>query len=140
MSMEVISNTDRLLGDYLKASIHKNAKISIAASCFSLYAYEALKKELESVEKIRFIFTSPTFVTDGVKKEMREFYIPKLYREKSLYGTEFEIRLKNELTQKAIAKECGEWIRQRVKFKSNKTSGLLQGMINIDNGEEKTTY
>ena len=140
MSIEVISNTDRLLGDYLRASIQKNAKISIAASCFSLYAYEALKTELESAEEIRFIFTSPTFVTNGVKKEMREFYIPKLTREKSLYGTEFEIRLKNELTQMAIAKKCGEWIRQKVKFKSNKTSGLLQGMINVDNGEERVTY
>ena len=138
--MEVITNIDRLLGDELKTVIRKNGKISIAASCFSIYAYEALKKELEGVEEVRFIFTSPTFVTDTAKKEMREFYIPKLNRERSLYGTEFEIKLKNELTQKAIAKECSAWIQQKVKFKSNKTSGLLQGMINIENSQEKITF
>ena len=138
--MEVISNIERLLGDNLRTAIRKNAKISIAASCFSIYAYEALKKELEGVQEVRFIFTSPTFVTDAAKKEMREFYIPKLNREKSLYGTEFEIKLKNELTQKAIAKECSAWIQRKVKFKSNKTSGLLQGMINIENQADKLTY
>src|SRR5690554_3300580 len=138
--MEVITNIDRLLGDDLKTVIRKNAKISIAASCFSIYAYEALKKELEGVEEVRFIFTSPTFVTDAAKKEMREFYIPKLNREKSLYGTEFEIKLKNELTQKAIAKECSAWVQRKVRFKSNKTMGLLQGMINIENPQKKITY
>lgn len=138
--MEVITNIDRLLGDDLKTVIRKNAKISIAASCFSIYAYETLKKELEGVEEVRFIFTSPTFVADAAKKEMREFYIPKLNREKSLYGTEFEIKLKNELTQKAIAKECSAWVQRKVRFKSNKTMGLLQGMINIENPQKKITY
>ena len=71
---------------------------------------------------------------------MREFYIPKLNREKSLYGTEFEIKLKNELTQKAIAKECSAWVQRKVRFKSNKTMGLLQGMINIENPQKKITY
>nr|WP_206708651.1 hypothetical protein [Koleobacter methoxysyntrophicus] len=132
--MEVINNIGKTLGDDLKKTIDKKARLSIAASCFSIYAYEALKKELAQIEELRFIFTSPTFVTDKLKKEKREFYIPKLNREKSLYGTEFEIRLKNELTLKAIAKECSQWIKQKVTFKSNNTSGTLQGFINVENG------
>ncbi|CAM3982358.1 hypothetical protein COLU111180_17855 [Cohnella lubricantis] len=84
------------------------------------------------MEEIRFIFTSPAFVADNFKKEKREFYIPKRGREKSLYGTEFEIRLKNEMTLKAIAKECGDWVRSKVTFKSNRTSGTMQGMFNIE--------
>ncbi len=138
--MEIINNIDRLLGDDLKSVINKESKISIAASCFSLYAYEKLKKELETIDEIRFIFTSPTFIADSAKKEKREFYIPKLNREKSLYGNEFEIRLKNELTQKAIARECSDWIRRKVKFKSNKTSGTMQGFVNVENKDEAVTY
>jgi len=138
--MDVINNIDKKLGDDLKKTIGKKARLSIAASFFSIYAFEALKKELEQIEELRFIFTSPTFVTDKFKKEKREFFIPKLTREKSFYGTEFEIRLKNELTLKAIAKECSKWIKQKVTFKSNNTSGTLQGFINVENGTEKVTY
>ncbi|MUT65662.1 helicase-related protein [Paenibacillus sp. NEAU-GSW1] len=138
--MEVINNIDQLLGDDLKQSIRKGSKLSIAASCFSIYAYEALMKELNQVDEVRFIFTSPTFVADSFKKEKREFYIPKLNREKSLYGTEFEIRLKNEMTLKSIAKECSEWIRKKVTFKSNSTSGTMQGMANLQSTDESVTY
>lgn len=138
--MEVINNIERLLGDDLKVNIVKDSKVSIAASCFSIYAYEKLKKQLEGIKELDFIFTSPTFISDIIKKEKREFYIPKLNREKSLYGTEFEIKLKNEMTQKAIARECGEWIKRKVKFKSNKTSGALQSFINIEVCEDAITY
>lgn len=103
--MEVINNIDKRLGDDLRMAFCRDAKVSIAASYFSIYAYEALKSELERVKELRFIFTSPAFIADQFPKEKRESYIPKLDREKSLYGTELEIRLKNELSQKAIARE-----------------------------------
>ena len=108
--MEIIDNINRLLGDDMRQTITPGARIKIAASCFSIYAFEALKAELGKIESLQFIFTSPTFVpgevTDRLKKEHREFHIPKLERERSLYGSEFEVRLRNELTQRAIAKEC----------------------------------
>lgn len=138
--MEIINNIDKLLGDNLKVTLKKGSKLSIAASCFSIYAYKNLKRELEGVQEVRFIFTSPTFLADPFKKEKREFYIPKLNREKNLYGTEFDIRLKNELTQKAIAQECSQWIKKKVIFKSNSTSGALQGFINIEAKDEALTY
>jgi hypothetical protein len=107
-SVKVIDNINQLLGEDLKQRIVPGSKVKIAASCFSIYAFEALKTELEKVESLQFIFTSPTFIpgeaTDRLKKEHREFHIPKLERERSLYGSEFEVRLRNELTQKAIAK------------------------------------
>ena len=49
-----------------------------------------------------------------------------------MYGTEFEVKLRNELTQKAIAKECAEWIRKKVTFKSNVTNENMMGFINLD--------
>lgn len=130
--MELINNTTKTLRDDLAIEIKKGSKVSIAASCFSIYAFQELKKELQGIDELRFIFTSPTFTTEKAKKEKREFYIPRLNRERSLYGTEFEIKLRNELTQKAIAKECAEWIRQKVTFKSNVTNEHMMGFINLD--------
>lgn len=130
--MELINNTTKTLRDDLAIEIKKGSKVSIAASCFSIYAFQELKKELQGIDELRFIFTSPTFTTEKAKKEKREFYIPQLNRERSLYGTEFEIKLRNELTQKAIAKECAEWIRQKVTFKSNVTNEYMMGFINLD--------
>ena len=120
--MELINNTTKTLRDDLAVEIKEGSRLSVAAACFSIYAFQELKKELQGIEELRFIFTSPTFTTEKAKKEKREFYIPRLNRERSLYGTEFEVKLRNELTQKAIAKECAEWIRKKVTFKSNVTN------------------
>ena len=131
--MELIDNTSKTLRDDLAVEIKKGSKLSVAAACFSIYAFQELKNELQDIDELRFIFTSPTFVTEKAKKEKREFYIPRLNRERSLYGTEFEVKLRNEMTQKAIAKECADWIRQKVTFKSNITSEKMMGFINLDN-------
>ncbi len=130
--MELINNTTKTLRDDLAVEIKEGSRLSVAAACFSIYAFQKLKKELQGIEKLRFIFTSPTFTTEKAKKEKREFYIPRLSRERSLYGTEFEVKLRNELTQKAIAKECAEWIRKKVTFKSNVTNENMMGFINLD--------
>lgn len=131
--------TDRLVDD-LKTSLTSNSRLSIAAASYSIYAYQALKEELEGVDELRFIFTSPTFSTDKTAKQKREFYIPKLNRERNLYGSEFEIRLRNQLTQKAIARECAEWIRRKVRFKSNVTSGTMNSFLNVKEDSETYTY
>lgn len=131
--MEMIDNISKTLKDDLVKELKKGSKLSIAASYFSIYAYEALKKELNKIEELRFLFTSPTFVQNEIDEESKEFYIPRLNREKSLYGTEFELKLKKELNQKSIAKECSEWIRKKVKFKSNITNEIIYPFINLDN-------
>lgn len=130
--MEIINNVNRTFKDDLTLEIHKGSKVSIAAACFSIYAFAELKKELENIDELRFIFTSPTFVAEKNKKEKREFYIPRLNRERSLYGTEFEIKLRNEMTQKAIAKECADWIKEKVTFKSNISDKTIQGQLVVD--------
>lgn len=130
--MEIIDNISKTLRDDLAVEIKQGSKVSIAAACFSIYAFQKLKKELKDIDQLRFIFTSPTFTTEKAKKEKREFYIPRLNRERSLYGTEFEVKLRNELTQKAIAKECAEWIKSKVVFKSNVTNENMMGFINVD--------
>lgn len=130
--MELIDNVNLTLRDDLRREIRKGSKVSIAAACFSIYAFEELKEQLSDIEEFRFIFTSPTFVTERAQKEAREFYIPRLQRERSVYGTEFEVKLRNELNQKAIAKECAEWILKKGIFKSNITHENMMGFINAD--------
>lgn len=130
--MELINNTTKTLKEDLAVEIKKGSKLSIAAACFSIYAFQELKKELCDIEELRFIFNSPAFTTEKAKKEKREFYIPRLNRERSLYGSEFEVKLRNELTQKAIAKECAEWIKQKVTFKSIVSDQTIQGQMVVD--------
>ena len=130
--MKMLDNINLTVRDDLRQSMHKGSKLSIAAACFSIYAYQELKKQLEAVDEVRFIFTSPTFIQEKTPKEKREFYIPRLNRERSLYGTEFEVKLRNELTQKAIAKECADWIRRKAQFRSNISSQQMWGFLNVD--------
>lgn len=138
--MKILDNVSNTVRDDLRVEIKRGSRVSIAAACFSMYAYQELKKQLESVEEFRFIFTSPTFVKEKTQKQKREFYIPRLSRETSLYGTEFEIKLRNEMTQRAIAKECADWIRRKAKFKSNTTGENMTGFMTIDAGHVQTAY
>lgn len=132
--------TERVIDDSKQLLLSDNSQVSIAAASFSIYAYEALKEELEKVDCVNFIFTSPTFYTDKSEKQKREFYIPKLNRERSLFGSDFEIRLRNQLTQRAIARECADWIRRKARFKTNITHGSMNTFLNIKEGEETYTY
>ena len=138
--MKILDNITSTVRDDLRVEIKKGSKVSIAAACFSMYAYKELKKQLESVDEFRFIFTSPTFVKEKAEKQKREFYIPRLSRETSLYGTEFEIKLRNEMTQRAIAKECADWIRKKAKFKSNTTGENMAGFMTVDSKTAQTAY
>lgn len=130
--IKVINNVSERVVDDLKSKLSEGSRVSIAAASFSIYAFEALKEELENVDELRFIFTSPTFIKDKVKREKREFFIPKLNRERNLYGSDFEIKLRNKLEQKAIAKECANWIRRKVKFKSNVSQESMGGFIHVN--------
>ena len=130
--MRIIDNVNATVKEDLLAGIRRGSKLSIAAACFSIYAYQELKRQLEGIESLRFIFTSPTFVTEKTPKAQREFYIPRLARERSLHGTEFEVRLRNELTQRAIARECADWIRRKVTFRSNVTQEQMMGFMTVD--------
>ena len=135
--MRVVDNINELLGDDLRIEIVPGSRLRIAASTFSIFAFEALRDELERIEELDFIFTSPSFVTaaatDRMPKERREFFIPHGRNgESTLYGSEFEIRLRNKMTQRAIARECADWVRRKVRFRSNKTGAPMQQFAVVD--------
>ena len=138
--MKIFDNITEIVRDDLRKTIKKNGRVSVAAACFSMYAYQELKQQLDQVDEFRFIFTSPTFIKEKAEKQKREFYIPRLHRENSLYGTEFEIKLRNELTQRAIAKECANWIKAKAKFKSNTTGEHMGGFMTVASPSEQYAY
>jgi len=138
--MKIFDNIADIVRDDLKLTIKPGSMVSVAAACFSMYAYKELKSQLEQVKNFRFIFTSPTFITEKAEKQKREFYIPRLNRESSLYGTEFEIKLRNEMTQRAVARECADWIRRKATFKSNTTGENMGGFMTVDSPVEQTDY
>lgn len=133
--MRIIDNINDSLGGDLKSTIASGSKVRIAASTFSIYAFEALRKELEDIDELQFIFTSPSFVTekvtDKLRKERRQFFVAP-GAESTLAGSEFEIKLRNKLTQRAIARECAEWVKRKVTFRSNATSDTMQALAAVD--------
>ena len=138
--MKIFNNITDIVKDDMAVTIKRGSKVSVAAACFSMYAYKELKKQLEGVSEFRFIFTEPTFTTEKTAKENREFYIPRLSRENSLYGTEFEIKLRNEMTQKAIAHECAEWIKKKATFRSNISGENMSGFMTVEGKDDHDAY
>ncbi len=131
--------SNRVIDD-LKTTIRAGSKVDIAAASFSIYAYQLLKKELEQVDELNFLFTGEVFTSEKAQRESREFYIPRLNAERSLYGTDFEVKLRNELNQQAIAKECADWIRRKVKFKSNTSGEHMMPFMSVKTDSETSAY
>ena len=141
MQPDFFDNKARIVKDDLIAHIKDGDKIAVASSMFSMYAYQELREKLGDIDEFRFIFTSPSFIKERAPKEKREFYIPRLNREQGLYGTEFEIKLRNELTQKAIASECARWIQSKATFKSfDRESGMGNTFLSIAKEDDTIAY
>lgn len=132
MQPDFFDNRAKILKDDLVANIHEGDRLSVAASVFSMYAYRELREQLEGLESFRFIYTSPAFLSERNAKEQREFYIPRLNRERGVGGTELEIRLRNELTQKSVAVECANWIRRKATFKSFRGQAGLPAALTLE--------
>jgi hypothetical protein len=127
--------TNRVVDD-LRLTIRSGSRVSIVAASFSIYAYRSLRKELEQIEELNFLFTGETFTKERAPRESREFFIPRLNAERTLYGADFEVKLRNELNQQAIAKECADWIRRKVKFKSNISNEHMNPFMTVKNEDE----
>ena len=53
--MALINNTTKTLKDDLSVEIKQGSKLSIAAACFSIYAFQELKAQLSQIDELRFI-------------------------------------------------------------------------------------
>ena len=139
--MKLIDNHLEKLGDDLKNEISNGEKLRVCASIFSMYGYEALKKELSKISEFKFIFSDPTFIeVSKNSKEQKLFEINTRNREKSISGSSFEVKLKNELNGKSIAKECANWIREKAKFKTNVNGNAIQKFMTIEKNNSLIGY
>lgn len=136
-----INNKTEKAGDELRADLKRGSKLRIASALFSIYGYHSLKTEFEQIDELKFIFTDPTFVeSDKEKREQRIFAIQSDKRKRAISGTEFEINLKNEMTGRAIARECRDWIKNKVRIKTNTSNRYIQPQILVANEDNKITY
>jgi hypothetical protein len=124
--MKIIDNVSELFGEDLKAAISNGDRMSVAAASFSIHAFAALESALRTVDSFDFVFTGPSFVTDhgNARAAHREFIIPPVMSGRDLAGTPFEIRLRNQMTSRAVARECAAWIRAKGRFKANPGSPI----------------
>lgn len=117
----------------LEKHIRKGSKVSTISAYFTMYAYSALKKELDKIDEMRFIFTTPSF-SKNKDKEAREYEIVN----NNIFGNEFELKLRNEMTQSAVAKDCAKWLKYKVEIKSFKEPNVAQPrMIHVHNKSEE---
>jgi len=113
------------VADFLREEIKDKAKLSIVSAYFTIYAYDALKESLQKADHLRFLFGEPSFVRsiDPAKTETKAYRIEADCLE-----------LKNKLEQRRVARECAEWIKEKVEIRSIRKSNLLHGkMYHIDN-------
>jgi len=121
--------------DELRSNLKRGSKMSVISAYFTIYAYAELKRELSRVDGMRFLFTEPTYIKND-SELIREFYIDHK-RKKDLAGNEFEIKLRNEMKQAAIAKECAAWLENKVEIKSLKHHNPAQPrLVYIENSAE----
>jgi superfamily II DNA or RNA helicase len=108
------------VGEFLQQKIQPNSELRFVSAYFSLFGFEALKTELESIEKLHFLFGEPAFIKplDVKQTEARNFSI-----------VDNDLSLLNRLKQKALAKACADWILEKVEIRSLIQSNLLHGKL-----------
>lgn len=132
-------NKSNLFGDDLKQTITKDSKVQVAASIFSIYGFKALEKELKKIDKLDFIFKDPTFIKrEQNRKQEKQFEINRAKFEKAIGGTEYEVKLINEMSTKAIASECAKWIEKKAQFKTNNTKQTIPNTYFNIKGEDSS--
>jgi SNF2 family DNA or RNA helicase len=117
------------VADFLSAKVGAGSKLSVVSAYFTIYAYEALSKELDGVESLQFLFGEPRFIQslDPEKTDKKAFKIEDECLE-----------LANRLQQKEVARRCAEWIKNKVEIRSVRETNLLHGKLyHIDDGRRE---
>jgi len=112
--------TQGSLGDYLREKIKPNSRLAIVSAYFTIYAYERLRYQLDSIQELRFLFGEPSFLSnlDPDKSESKAFVLD-----------DSKIALGNRLQQKVVARECADWVRSKAQIRSIKQKGFLHGKL-----------
>ena len=106
--------------DFLREKVSPGADLSFVSAYFTIYAYQALRTELDQIAGLRFLFGEPRFVReiDPEKAQAKQFVIDRE-----------GIHIENQLSQRPLARDCAEWIRGKVEISSVKQAGFLHGKL-----------
>ena len=109
-----------LIADFLKARIQSGSRLSVVSAYFTIYAYDALRAHLDQIDRLDFLFGEPRFIAslDPDKIDKKSFKIE-----------DEGLQLANRLTQKRVARDCAEWIRQKVNIRAIRQAQLLHGKM-----------
>jgi hypothetical protein len=110
------------VGDFLKQVILINSEVSIVSAYFTIYEYHQLKINLDGIKKLQFLFGEPTFIKslDPDKVNTRDFKIE---------DDKLTIPLESRIAQKALAKECAQWIQDKTEIRSMVKPNFLHGKL-----------
>ena len=117
------------IGDTLKASLYGGSRLSILSGLFSIYAFDALKKELSKTRSTRLLLTQLGLHDSTLNTRI----------EPQLNGDKFELRLRNQLNQAKVAAECAKWIEKQALVKTTVRSGLIpQTLFHVSNESDES--
>ncbi len=110
------------VGDFLIDTIKPNSSLSVVSAYFTIYAYHRLKTQLHNINHLRFLFGDPAFIQsiDPQKKNNRSFKIE---------DDQLVVPLENRFNQKSIAKNCSDWIQDKVDIRSMVKPDFLHGKM-----------
>lgn len=126
------------VAEELRQHLEKDSKLSVMTAYFTIFAFSALKKELLKVNSIRMLFTDPGFIQED-HEQTKEYYLER-NQGQALSGNVYEIKLRNEMCQASVARECAEWFRQKAQIKAFKEKNPAQPrLIHIENGTDSVS-
>jgi hypothetical protein len=117
------------VADFLIEKLTKNSQLSVVSAYFTIYAYDALAKQLDQIDHLKFLFGEPRFIAslDPEKTDKKAFKIE-----------DEGLELANRLHQKEIAHRCAKWLRDKVEIRSVRQANLLHGKLyHIDDGRRE---
>ena len=109
-----------VVADFLKAKVQIGSRLSVVSAYFTIYAYDALREHLDQIDHLDFLFGEPRFISslDPDKTDKKTFKIE-----------DEGLQLANRLEQKRVARDCAEWMRQKVDIRSIRHAQLLHGKM-----------
>ena len=114
------NHTRGTVAEFLRDKIQPGSTLSVVSAYFTIYAYDALKGHLDQIDHLDFLFGEPSFVSR---------LDPATPTNKAFILDERGLTFANRLRQKRVARECAEWIAEKVDTRTIRRSNLLHGKM-----------
>ena len=105
--MQLIENRRLRAGTYLVENVREGAKLDVASSQFSIYAFEQLQDLLKKIDRLRLLL--PVRQSGSADFD--------------LVGNEAERPLRNRLTQQVVAEKCRVWLTAHADIRNSGAVG-----------------